>query len=208
MISSIAIGIFAKAPIAGFAKTRLIPRLGAEGAARVQQIMIEQAVRTAIDSHVGPVSLWCVPDCSCEIFSLLAAKYSIQLYSQSGSDLGARMLRAFEVLTARWPAILIGCDCPVLQPSDLRKCGSVLGQAHDVAFIPTEDGGYALIGATKLWPQLFRDIPWGSPGVMAETRSRAMTTGLRIAEPVTLWDVDTPEDFDRASALGLLNTVP
>ncbi|MGE0751304.1 MAG: TIGR04282 family arsenosugar biosynthesis glycosyltransferase [Variibacter sp.] len=205
MTSRVAIAIFAKAPVAGFAKTRLIPRFGAETAASLQRLMIERAIRTAVESRVGPVSLWCAPDCSAEVFSSLAAKYSLELHSQSGRDLGARMLHAFEVLTVVCPVIVIGCDCPALQPSHLRKCARDLGHGHDAVFIPTEDGGYALIAAAKPWPQLFSDIPWGSSEVMSRTRTRAIATGLRVAEPVMLWDVDTPEDVDRAAALGLLN---
>jgi rSAM/selenodomain-associated transferase 1 len=204
MDSTVAIAIFAKAPIAGLAKTRLIPRLGARAAAELQRLMIERTVHAAIESRMGPVSLWCAPDRNNAVFSSLAAKYPIDLHAQSGPDLGARMLNAFEVLTAGCPVVLIGCDCPVLQASHLLMCAAALRAGHDAVFVPTEDGGYAVAAAAKPWPELFREIPWGSSDVMSETRSRAMRSGLRISEPVTLWDVDTPEDYDRAAGLNLL----
>lgn len=205
MDSGVAIAIFAKAPIEGFAKTRLVPRLGANAAAELQRLLIERTIRMAIRSRIGPVSLWCTPDRNHAAFSSLGAEYSIPLYVQSGTDLGARMLNAFEVLTDIYPVIVIGCDCPALQPAHLNVCAAALRSERDAVFIPTEDGGYALIAAAKPWPELFREIPWGSCDVMPQTRARAMRSGLRISEPVMLWDVDTPEDYDRAAGLNLLS---
>ena len=57
------IAIFARAPVAGDAKTRLIPRLGVEGAAALQHALIHRAVQTAVAAKLGAVSLWCAPDC-------------------------------------------------------------------------------------------------------------------------------------------------
>lgn len=206
MSNGTGIAIFAKAPIEGFAKTRLIPKLGAKAAADLQCVMIEQTVQTALGSQLGPVSLWCAPDCRHPVFASLAAKYPIELLPQSGPDLGARMLAAFEMLTPSHPLVLIGCDCLALRPSHLEICATALRSDHDVVFVPTEDGGYALVAASRPWPDLFRCVYWGSSSVMSETRSRAMQSGLRISEPVMLWDVDTPEDFDRAAGLGLLTS--
>ena len=206
MNSETGVAVFAKAPIEGFAKTRLIPRLGAKAAADLQCYMIEQTVRTAIESQIGPVSLWCAPDCSHPVFTSLAAKLPIELLPQSGPDLGARMLNAFEMSTPSHPLVLIGCDCPVLRPLHLEICTATLRSDHDVVFIPTEDGGYALVAAAKPWPELFHGICWGSSSVMSETRFHATQLGLRISEPVMLWDIDTPEDFDRAAKLGLLTS--
>jgi rSAM/selenodomain-associated transferase 1 len=204
MDDRIAVAIFAKAPIEGFAKTRLIPRIGAKAAADIQRGMIERTVRTAIQARLGPVSLWCTPDATHDFFSSVASKYQIELYRQSGSDLGARMLDAFEVLSAHNPVIVIGCDCLTLEASQLDICAAALRSGSDAVFFPAEDGGYVLVAARRPWPELFRNMPWGSPTVMSETRSRAIQSGLLISEPVTLWDVDTPEDFDRAAKLNLL----
>ena len=57
------IAIFARAPVAGEAKTRLIPRLGAEGAAALQHALIHRALATAVAAELGSVSLWCSPEC-------------------------------------------------------------------------------------------------------------------------------------------------
>ena len=202
MNDRVGIAVFAKAPIEGLAKTRLIPYLGASGAADLQRAMIEDTLAKALTSNVGPV---CAPDCRHELFAVLAANYGIELHLQAGADLGSRMFNAFDILTPRYPVILIGTDCPVLTPLNLIESANLLREGSDVVFLPTEDGGYALIGAAKAWPEIFTDIRWGTDRVMAETRLRARALGLLTAEPATVWDIDTPADYDRAAASGLLD---
>jgi len=205
MSDRVGIAVFAKAPIEGLAKTRLIPYLGASRAADLQRAMIENTLAKALTSNVGPVSLWCAPDCRHELFTVLAANYEIELHPQVGADLGSRMFNAFDVLTPRYPVMLIGTDCPVLTPLNLIESANLLSEGSDVVFLPTEDGGYALIGAAKAWPEIFADIRWGTDRVMAETRLRARALGLLTAEPATVWDIDTPADYDRAEAYGLID---
>ena len=91
------------------------------------------------------------------------------------------MFNAFESLTPHHPVILIGTDCPVLTPLNLIKSANLLREGSDVVFLPTEDGGYALIGAAKAWSEIFADIRWGTDRVMAETRLGARALGLRTA---------------------------
>src|SRR5437899_3251693 len=138
MTDQVELAIFAKAPIEGFAKTRLIPYLGAKLAAELQRRLIEHTVRVALASNIGPVSLWCTPSREHGVFSQMAASSGIALYDQSGADLGARMLDAFGVLTRRGPTMVIGTDCPVLDPSHLVDCAAVLRQGRDAVFLPTE----------------------------------------------------------------------
>ena len=200
----VAIAIFAKAPIEGFAKTRLIPRLGADGAAMLQRRMIERTVQTALAAGTGPVSLWCTPDCEHEVFRQLAAAQPVTLYEQSGGDLGERMANAFDIVARSRAALLVGTDCVVLCPLHLTRCAEFLRGRTDAVFLPAEDGGYVLVGLRQPAPALFRDIAWTTDRVMRETRARAAHLGLSIAEPVTLWDIDRPEDYDRAVKLGMM----
>lgn len=200
----VGVAVFAKAPVAGLAKTRLIPRLGAEGAADLQRRLIERALATALAAKVGPVSLWCAPDVKHETFVSLAANRPIDLHEQTGGDLGARMLHAFETLTPNFPLLLVGTDCPVLTPAHLVECAAILRRSADAVFLPTEDGGYALVGLCKPVPTLFDEMPWGTERVMAETRTRAQRAALCIAEPIMVWDLDEPADYDRARSLKLV----
>lgn len=202
-----AIAVFAKAPIPGYAKTRLIPRLGPAGAADLQRRMIERALETALASGLGPVSLWCAPDARHDFFSELAARLGVELIEQRGGDLGERMLRAFEQLTPEGPLILVGTDCSVLLPSHLTACAARLAR-DDAVFLPTADGGYALIGLRRPAPALFGDMPWSTSEVMSMTRERALASGLTFSEPASVWDIDTPADYERALALGLIDGEP
>jgi uncharacterized protein len=203
MGSSVGVAVFAKAPIEGFAKTRLIPVLGAKRAAALQRDLIEGSVEVAIQSQLGPVSVWCTPNCEHEVFTRLAEIYPVQLY-KSEPHLGASLLRAFEALTTARPLLIIGTDCPLLASSHLIECALALRRGADAVFLPTEDGGYALVGSQRPIPALFCDMPWSTDQVMAETRRRARQIGLTIAEPAVLWDIDTPANYSRALTEGLL----
>ncbi|HKH33461.1 MAG TPA: TIGR04282 family arsenosugar biosynthesis glycosyltransferase [Beijerinckiaceae bacterium] len=200
------VAVFAKAPVPGFTKTRLIPVLRPGGAAAFQRKLMEQAVRTALEAGIGPATLWCAPDPSHQAFADLAARFAVGLAPQVSGDLGARMLAAFDAAAPR-PLVLIGTDCPSLGAQDLRDAADALRGGADVAIAPAEDGGYGLIAAHCPMPILFRDMPWSTAKVMSLTRERARAAGLTLVERQTIWDVDTPADYERLVASGLL-TVP
>jgi hypothetical protein len=197
----IAVAILAKAPLPGLAKTRLAPALGPDGAAALQARLIERAAETARAANVGPVTLWAAPDQDHPVFQMLAALFGVKLARQPDGDLGARMLTAVEA--ARGPAIVIGTDCPALQPGHLRAAAEALAGGVDAVVVPVEDGGYAAIGMREPQPALFADMPWSTAGVMAETRRRLTRLSLSWREPARLWDVDLPADVERMKREGL-----
>jgi hypothetical protein len=205
------IAVFARAPVAGAAKTRLVPLLGEEGAAKLHAALLRKtlgvasAARSAgegIGQRIGDVSLWCAPDTSDPFFAACRAEFGVGLREQANGDLGARMLAAFAA--ARGPLLLIGADCPVLTPELLWRCAAELPAGHDAVFLPAEDGGYGLVGLKQAIPALFADIAWGSECVMEETRIRLRRAGLSWSEPATIWDVDRPADVARLVAAKLL----
>lgn len=203
--ADIPVMVFAKAPVAGYAKTRLAPLLGAARAAELQRHLTRRAVATALAARVGPVTLFCSPDCGHPFFAECSSRYGVPLAPQSGPDLGERMLAALAAaLATRAAAIVIGTDCPVLAPEDLRAAAAGLTAGHDLTIAPAEDGGYALIGLRAPVPTLFRDVAWGGPEVLATTRRRAASLGLRCHETRTVWDVDEPADYLRMLAAGCL----
>jgi rSAM/selenodomain-associated transferase 1 len=194
-----AIAVFSKAPRAGETKTRLIPALGATGAARLQRRLCLRSLDLACRAAHGKVTLWAAPDHRQRFFRAVQIQSGIELRSQTGSDLGERMSNAF-VLHAG-PLLLIGTDCPALTEVHLEAAASALHDGHDAVFIPAEDGGYVLVGLRRPQPRLFEGIAWGSDKVMAQTRERLVALGLHWAEPAILWDVDRPEDLPRLAAL-------
>lgn len=201
----IQLAIFAKAPIAGYAKTRLIPDLGPEGAAMLQAFLVRRTVQTALASSLRPVSLWCAPDADHELFTSLRQEYGIDTYVQAEGDLGARMFDALDRLTKFAPALLIGTDCPVLSAVHLDRCAAALREGSDAVFIPAEDGGYALVGLRQPARRLFEDVSFGTDAVMRQTRERLNELGWKVFEADELWDLDMPADYQRARSEGLLS---
>jgi len=200
---AVAIAVLAKAPVAGFAKTRLIPVLGAARAARLQARLIERAVDTACAAGIGPVTVWAAPEETHTAFQTLRARRNVVLARQPNGDLGARMLAALRA--AGGPGLVIGTDCPVLMPAHLRAAAEVLRGGQDAVVLPAEDGGYVLIGMRSPVAALFAGITWSSAEVMTETRRRLRHHRLSWQEPATLWDVDRPEDLPRLRGFGVLD---
>lgn len=204
--TNVDIAVFARAPIAGQAKTRLIPRLGAAGAARLQRQLIEGSLARAQLVRGAHVALWTTVDDADT--RALAAAARVPLRLQHGDDLGARMSNAFaETLDGNRPMLLIGTDCPAQTAADLEAAAAALHDA-DAVIQPAEDGGYVLIGMKRFHPALFEQVPWGSAAVLAATRARAAEHRLRLAELPMSWDLDRGEDLDRALALGLVDLAP
>ena len=198
MASPTPIVVFAKAPVPGRAKTRLIPALGATGAVRLQEAMIERTLRTARAAGLGSIELCCAPDTSHPFFAGCAERHGVTLTAQGGGNLGTRMLAAFErVVGASGPTLLVGTDCPALTPDHLRTAAMALATGFDAVFTPAEDGGYVLAGLARVARSLFEDIAWGSADVMRTTRLRLTALGWRWRELGELWDVDRPDDLVR-----------
>jgi uncharacterized protein len=202
-IEPVAIAVLAKAPVAGFAKTRLIPALGAETAARLQARLTEHAVDIACAAGVGPVTLWATPDETDPTFQSLRGQHEIALACQPDGDLGARMLAALDA--GAGATLVIGTDCPAMTPEHLRAAADVLRGSDDAVICPAEDGGYVLIGMRKPVAALFAGMTWSTSEVMAETRRRLRGHNLTWQEPVTLWDVDVPEDLPRLRGFDTLD---
>lgn len=189
--------VFAKAPVPGEVKTRLIARLGARGAAALHAALVERAIETACAAQVGRVELCCASDESHPFFLACARRFGVALTAQTAGDLGARMHAAFErVVPDSGSAVLIGSDCPALTPGHLREAFAAL-QSEDAVLGPAEDGGYVLVGLARTSPRVFDGLAWGGPDVLRDTRARLCAMGWRWHELAELWDVDRPEDLAR-----------
>jgi len=201
-----AVIVFAKAPEPGTVKTRLVPVLGAEGAAALHVRLVKRTLGTLRAASFKHVELHCAPGTDDPFFQFCAGHYGFPLRPQVAGDLGARMLSAFErALAAHACVVLIGTDCPALTARHLRQAERALRDGNEAVFIPCEDGGYALIGLQRADGQLFEGIAWGGDNVMTQTRARLSALGWRWHELETLWDVDRPVDYQRLMDSGLLD---
>ena len=195
--------VFAKAPVAGQAKTRLAPALGAAGAAALAERLLEHAVAQAVAAGLGSVALCVTPDAAHPAFQRLRARHGLALTLQGDGDLGTRMHRALTRALTQPPerqrnVLLIGSDAPALTAAVLRAAAATLDDAGgdvDAVFVPALDGGYVLVGLRQPAAALFADVAWSTGQVMAMTRQRAAAAGLRLAELPALADIDEPADL-------------
>lgn len=197
------IAVFARAPVAGAAKTRLAPRLGEAGAARLQAWLTRRALERAAAVPGARITLWTSGEAQHPFWQECAAEFGVALAAQQGADLGQRMAQAFASTLAqhRGPMLLIGTDCPAMNPSDLLDALAALRSAPAV-IQPALDGGYVLVGLNAPCAPLFAGIDWGSDQVAAQTRARARAANIALAETRPLPDLDLPEDLDAALAAG------
>ncbi|HXF17181.1 MAG TPA: TIGR04282 family arsenosugar biosynthesis glycosyltransferase [Burkholderiales bacterium] len=194
-MKTVRIVIFAKAPIAGAVKTRLIPALGAQGAARLAHRMLTHTVAEAVAAGAGPVELCVSPSPIASVWQSVALSTNVSWSDQSHGDLGTRMARAVRRVTEAGESIvLIGTDCPQLDRSLLRAAASSL-QHYDATISPTTDGGYVLLGLRRYDPALFRDIVWSTPTVASETLSRLTQLGWTVQHNPIVRDIDQPDDL-------------
>ena len=195
MKSACTVIVMAKAPVPGFAKTRLIPALGALGAAELAELLLNHAVAQARAADLGTVDLCCSPDTAHPAFVALAQRDAVRLTLQVQGDLGARMKHAFERgLALSHTVLMTGTDAPALDAATLRAAAKALAEA-DAVFVPALDGGYALIGLRQARPSLFSDMRWSCASVMADTRIRLQASRLQHVELAALADIDEPADL-------------
>ncbi len=187
--------VMAKAPVAGFAKTRLMPALGADGAAALATRLLDTTVAQALGAGAARVDLCCAPDTQHPAFARHADTPGLTLSVQGDGDLGARMARAFARHRAPdHPVLMIGTDAPAVDATVLQQAARALRDT-DAVFVPALDGGYALIGLRCAAPQLFAQMAWSTAHVMADTRLRLRAAGLRHIELAAVADIDEPQDL-------------
>ena len=199
-MTEFAIAILAKAPIPGLAKTRLIPHLGAEGAAALQRWLLRRTLATALAAELAPVTLWCAPEVDHPGFEACQALGPVRLCRQPDVDLGGRMHAAVAASSSPGGTLVIGTDCPALTPDVLREAAAALRE-HDAVVIPAEDGGYVLIGLRQPVHAVFQHVEWSTERVMAQTRQQLQAAGLTWRELAPSWDVDRFEDVERLLGL-------
>ncbi len=187
--------IFAKAPVPGQVKTRLIPALGPDGAADLARKMLRRTYREAKAVPVSEVELCVDPEPSSDAWQRWLPRGAEIVHAQGDGDLGERLGRAAErVIGGGQPIVLIGTDCPALSTYRLKQACLEL-ESHDAVIFPTFDGGYALLGLNRFDPSLFSGIAWSTETVASTTIARIRALGWSVHLGETLRDVDEPEDL-------------
>lgn len=187
--------IFAKAPLPGLAKTRLIPQLGRDGAAALARRFLHHTLNEALAAAIGPVELCTTPVPAHASWKAVDIPADIILSAQGEGDLGQRMARAARrSLTQGESVVLTGTDCPALDRHHLRAAANALNN-RPCCLIPAHDGGYTLLGLNRYDDALFTQIPWSTSDVTPITRTRIKALGWSLAEFPALHDIDEPADL-------------
>ncbi|MGW8193023.1 MAG: TIGR04282 family arsenosugar biosynthesis glycosyltransferase [Desulforhopalus sp.] len=202
--------VFTRYPKAGSTKTRLIPSLGAEGAAKLQQKLTEHVFREARRLEENLTAAFEVHYCGGTPKKMSAWLGPCTLVRQVEGDIGARMAAAFSHAfgAGTQKAILVGSDIPDISTRLLQQAFRSLS-VSDVVLGPCHDGGYYLIGFTAseartLLPLLFEKMPWSTKTLFIVTMKSLKAAGYTVATLPLLTDIDRPEDLCHARTKGFL----
>ncbi|MDF1535268.1 MAG: TIGR04283 family arsenosugar biosynthesis glycosyltransferase [bacterium] len=193
--------LFTRYPVPGSTKTRLIPALGAEGAADLQREMTEHILSRLRPLGGEGVEIEVRYDGGDESAMAAWLGDGLLLTAQGAGDLGQRMERAFTGAFADGikKAVIVGGDCPELDAPDVREALALL-EDNPIVLGPASDGGYYLIAMTSsaspaLYGAVFSDIPWGTREVLWRTVNALADAGMDMGLLDEKADVDEPEDL-------------
>ncbi len=192
------LAVFARHPVPGQVKTRLLPALSPEQSAACYEAML----RDILDQHLADLpkdtdrALWYTPAEAGAWFEREAPS-AYRLLPQRGPHLAARMAALFRTHAAEGYTriVLRGSDSPTLPLERIHEAFRALEEA-DLVLCPDRDGGYNAIGLREPQDALF-EVELGRASVLEQTLAVAKERGLRAALLAAHHDVDTPEDLER-----------
>ena len=186
---------FARAPLVGRVKTRLIPALTPEQACDLHCRLVLRTSGMLVRAGLGPVHLAVAGDLGYPLFRACLELGVSSLEPQRGIDLGQRMQHAIDRGLEQYSrVVLVGSDCPDMEAGYLARAVAGLDRTP-VVLGPADDGGYVLVAVRVRHARLFAEIPWGTSEVLATTRRRLEESNLEWLELESLADIDRPEDL-------------
>lgn len=188
--------MFAKPPVPGQVKTRLIPVLGKNGAAELAKVFLQDTWASASAFSWARPVLATTERLNGNCLSAFA-----EVWLQGEGDLGARLERVLRRALEDHPfAIAIGADSPGLPAKFLEQTREALGRV-DAVIGPSEDGGFYLLGLRNCPAGLLSKIPWSGPTTCLETIAKLQAAGLTFHILDDWFDVDTKQDLEKLQAL-------
>ncbi|MFN0061816.1 MAG: TIGR04282 family arsenosugar biosynthesis glycosyltransferase [Myxococcaceae bacterium] len=199
----ITLGVMARAPLPGHCKTRIARTHGDDFAAALYGAMLKDTLTQLATLPVRHMLLGAPDDGMTTLRDYATPPWT--LHPQEGTDLGARMLSAFQ----RWaspekPFVICGSDAPLLPVDELAANLTRLHEPRTALIGPSSDGGYCLLGLPRPEPLLFSDMPWSTPRVREITCHRLRALQYNVISLSETFDVDESADVERlAEALSL-----
>jgi uncharacterized protein len=198
-MSTVAIAIMCKTPIAGASKTRLSPPLRPEECAVLSGCFIRDLSNTiqamASEGDIAPYAVYTPTGSEDALKRLLPSDYN--LVPQAEGDFGVRLLQGIKDLlgAGHAGAILVNSDSPTLPKGILRQAADAVRRGDNVTLSPAIDGGYTLIGLSRVHARLFEDIPWSTSEVYRLTLERAWEINLPVEVVPGWYDVDDASSY-------------
>lgn len=193
--------VFARIPVPGQVKTRLVPLLGPEPACRLYEALLHHVLGLVTQVRAGGdrCELWLDRADTDGVMQPWAERYDLILRPQPSGELGQRMRHVLAAgLERQQSVILLGSDLAGLQAAHLNATVASLQGGAELVIGPALDGGYGLLGVQRRLPPIFAEsMPWSHPNLMARTRCCLRAAGREWQELAPLWDVDIPADLER-----------
>jgi rSAM/selenodomain-associated transferase 1 len=208
-----AMGVMAKAPQPGKAKTRLCPPLLPEQAARLSAAFLRDITENIVAaSRHAPID-------GCIAYAPMGTEAWFEGHLADGTGFiladgspmmpdyvhgfGRCLLHAVQAMlgSGYGAACVVNSDSPTLPTSVLVDgARALLADGERVVLGPADDGGYYLLGMKRAHAHLFADIVWSTDTVAETTRLRARELGLPVVELPVWYDVDDASSLARLKA--------
>jgi len=192
------LNLFAKLPIRGQVKTRLIPALGENEATRLAERFITYTLEETTRLWPGDRVLWLWPHLDHPLAVSVRQRFRIEICAQAPGNLGAKMITALNRdLSQGLCSAVMGCDLVHCPPEQLATAARQLTDGENI-FAAAEDGGFWLLGLNQRVPALFNGVDWDAGETGNATLERAESLGVRFGyRAPTLFDIDRPADLVR-----------
>jgi uncharacterized protein len=193
-----ALVILTKQPQAGQSKTRLVPPLSFEEAAELAHALLIDQLRNLTHFTAARIFIAFTPPTAASFFEALFP-HEDSCFCQEGDSLGDRMRHAFEVLFSRGfsRVFLVGGDLPAIPLENLADAVTVLENDSEIVLGPSVDGGYYLVGMSRMIPEIFEGIVWSQPDVLTRTTAKLalLKKNYKLISP--WYDIDSIDDLRR-----------
>lgn len=188
---------FAKLPKLFEVKTRMQPHLSVQESLELHCELTRHTYSQLAVGATWGYELWVgergdAPD----FFDQLQTHHCAPIRVQQGQNLGERMAHALTDVLCRYQyAVIVGSDCPELTIGSISTLFEQLRDGVDGALIPASDGGYVALGLSRMAPQLFDKVEWGSSMVLEQTLARFQSLQWSVFQARAMSDIDRPEDL-------------
>jgi glycosyltransferase A (GT-A) superfamily protein (DUF2064 family) len=204
--------VVAKAPVPGFAKTRLCPPASRFQAAEIAAASLLDTLE-AVLATPGAIPVVAMSGdlataaCGGEISEALR---DTAVLPQRGRDFASRLANAHADTAALYcglPVVQIGMDTPQVTAEILAAAAEpLLRGERDAVLGPAEDGGWWLLGLRDPYSaRVLGKVPMSQDDTGELTRRSLTAKGLKVEPLAVLSDVDTMADANRVASLNPLS---